>query len=615
MLIPAFAILLIACAAIYYQYFFKKSSWGFAAKTIVVEPFNVVNESDQNIGALPDMIKYLIIDDLLQSSRENVHVFSQKDFELAHDVKAEKPELIVSGALTVKDFDYELKVILSRPGEKKDVLPFSFGDPSALLKTIITEITRSILTRIERPELKVTTFTDRWGAFEQFYEGEQAWEKLDITKASEKLRAALVYDNNFVLAKVRLAQVVLFNGSRLEAQELIHSVRPHLSLLSRLDSLRVEAIQARLEGDLFEEISILQDIYNTFPTRKEFAYDVAEAFYEICEIDKAIEYYNKALLLDENFARAHNHLAYCYSHRGQHEKALYHFRKYARLDSTANAFDSLGDGFMAAGKLDSAVWAKKQGIQLDPRLSYLWGSLGYINIRQGKLTEAEQNIQKYIDFSDRADRKARGIFRKALVEHCRQNYAAALDGCMSAQAVYDSTDLVTRDHDLHWLLGLLYLKFNEPEFARAEIDQMEQIINLYAINDTNYRMGIYKNYLALKIFEAAYRGNEAEMLTYMDRFDGPIQSKIKDHGSPFDLAYVNTTFGELLMTEQINRPDLAEARLKLALNYNPDYALAHYDLWQLYLKTGDAEKSMDHHNKFKLLWQQADEDVKGIYGF
>jgi len=182
-------------------------------------------------------------------------------------VKAEKPELIVSGALTVKDFEYELKVILSRPGEKKDELPFSFGDPSALLKNIITEITRSILARIERPELKISTFTDRWGAFEQFYEGEQAWDKLDITKASEKLRAALVYDNNFVLAKVRLAQVVLFNGSRLEAQELIHSVRPHLSLLSRLDSLRVEAIQARLEGDLFKEISILQDIYNTFPNR------------------------------------------------------------------------------------------------------------------------------------------------------------------------------------------------------------------------------------------------------------------------------------------------------------------------------------------------------------
>ena len=67
--------------------------------------------------------------------------------------------------------------------------------------------------------------------------------------------------------------------------------------------------------------------------------------------------------------------------------------------------------------------------------------------------------------------------------------------------------------------------------------------------------------------------------------------------------------------EPINRPDLAEARLKLALNYNPNYALAHYDLWQLYLKTGDEEKSINHQNKFKLLWQQADEDVKGIYGF
>jgi len=78
-----------------------------------------------------------------------------------------------------------------------------------------------------------------------------------------------------------------------------------------------------------------------------------------------------------------------------------------------------------------------------------------------------------------------------------------------------------------------------------------------------------------------------------------------------------TTHYSLLTTHHspINRPDLAEARLKLALNYNPNYALAHYDLWQLFLKIGDEQKSMDHQNKFKLLWQQADEDVKGIYGF
>ncbi|MFX0201550.1 MAG: tetratricopeptide repeat protein [Candidatus Hodarchaeota archaeon] len=158
-----------------------------------------------------------------------------------------------------------------------------------------------------------------------------------------------------MLAKVRSAQVFLYGGDRLEAQRLIHEVQPHLPALSRLDSMRVEALGARLEGDIFGEISILQDIYNSFPTRKEFAYDVAEALYEICDIDKAKYYYEKALQLDKNFARAHNHLAYCYSHQGQHEQALYHFRKYVELDSTANAFDSMGDGFMAAGKLDSAA--------------------------------------------------------------------------------------------------------------------------------------------------------------------------------------------------------------------------------------------------------------------
>jgi len=68
------------------------------------------------------------------------------------------------------------------------------------------------------------------------------------------------------------------------------------------------------------------------------------------------------------------------------------------------------------------------------------------------------------------------------------------------------------------------------------------------------------------------------------------------------------------MNNQINRLDIARVRLEMALEYNPNYALAHYHLWQLYRKIGNSEQANEHYDKFNKLWKGADPIVKQIYG-
>ena len=186
----------------------------------------------------------------------------------------------ITGDISTKNIGYQVNISLIKNGVKQETIPLIFADPSVLLKGSIASFTRKILSEMNKTGIKVSTFTDRWEAFEKFFLGEKAWKKLEITKAENLFRSSLVYDPTFVLAKLRLAQVLLFSGSTLEARDLMNNIEPHKHELSRLDSLRVEAVHARLAGDVFDEINILQDIYNRFPSRKEYALDVAEAFYE-----------------------------------------------------------------------------------------------------------------------------------------------------------------------------------------------------------------------------------------------------------------------------------------------------------------------------------------------
>jgi serine/threonine protein kinase/tetratricopeptide (TPR) repeat protein len=589
-------------------------------KSKVVKDIIVYEKLDNDTShnqPIYDMFRYLFVDDLLQSSE--INIFSKSEFDFLYPGKT--PEITIEYQIIIQDIGFEIDIVFHNP-LKKTIFNFyqndyritsHIFDPSILLSSEISEITSQLLQILKIPHKNKSTFTKSWDAFEYFYEGEKAHNKLDITKAHEYFRSALNIDPNFVLAKVRLADVLEFYGSYSEAQELIKSIKPKLGLLSDIDSIKAESLLARLNGDVRKEISLLRNIYNRYPSRKESAFCIAEAYYELCDITNAIKFYKKTLHLDETFPLAHNHLAYCYSHLGEHKKALHHFKTYVSLDGTANTYDSMGDGYMATGNLDSAVWAKEQGIMIDPKLAYLYRGLVYIHLRRGSTQKAMTNADKYLYYAYSNERKAIGLYLKALVEYEKHQYTKSLTLCLKAKELFDSYDLVSRNHELHWLLCLIYFKLNRMEEARKEINEMQSLIITNNINETNYRAYIYKYTLDLLAYQAANNGDIISLLNIIKQFDGPLKNKVKDHGSPFDLAFFNNDFGELFLYPKINREDYAEERFRKALDYNPNFAMAHYNLWQLYKNSNKINKAKEEREIFANLWRDADINLKKLF--
>jgi serine/threonine protein kinase len=577
---------------------------------IVVDKITINDKSVKDAPLIKEMIEYLLTDDLLQSST-NKNILSRKEFNLLYPKNI--PEMFIGGDITTQDYGFILRVSINKP---RLGLPFNFFDDVHYISdkiydesNILTEVIPKISQQIFGLEKKKSTFTKLWDAYVNFYQGELAWQKLDIPKAKLFYQKALDIDPSFILAKLRLASVLSFEVINVYASELVTSIRPYLNMLSEIDSLRAEALSARVSDDFQKEISILRKIYNRFPSRKETAYEVAEAYYRVCDIQNAIDYYKKALILDKDYALAHNHLGYCYTHRGMHEEAIKHFRIYLELDSTANAYDSLGDGYMVAGLLDSAQWALGNAIKLDSSLSYIYWSLFEVRIRQGKINEALSATNKYIYYTYSPDAKARGLFFKGLAKLCKNELNYALQYCELALQTHDASDVFSRNHELHWLLARIYLRLNKIKAFERELSQMKNIIKENNINETLYRRYIYKYYNHLKACQAARFGKLGDLKNIINLFNGPIKNKVSDAGSLFDLAFFNTAFAEILMESTIERYEMAEQCLLLALDYNPNYALAHYQLAKLYEKKKYFVKAKYHVEKFLNLWKDADKDL------
>jgi serine/threonine protein kinase/Tfp pilus assembly protein PilF len=581
-----------------------------AGNTIVIEPFKRQGIAPEENQLTEKMLEYLIIDDLLQST--DMTVMTASEFGLLNRDVGMIPQLRIKGNLHISAFSNAIRIFIERPeGGTTDVYT-TFADPVVLLTGKLTEITDEIMAVFGNPTRRKSTFTGRWDAFVRFFEGEQAWQRLEPNEAQHAFEAAIDIDPEFVLAKLRLAQVLNFSEKRVRAQELIREIEPFLGHLSYVDSLKARALEANLTGRLQDEITIRRKVNDRFPVRKDSPYELAEAYFTICDIKNAQRLYNKALELDEKFAKSHNHLAYCYTHLGQHKLALKHFRRYVELDSTANAFDSLSDGYLAAGKLDSAEWARNAGISIDSTLEYLYRSMCYIHIQQGRFKDAEKCIQKFQQRVVDKDRQARSHFLKGLVEYYRRNYAKALSFCLQSIETHDSRDIVTRDHEVHWLLGQLYLRLGEIQKAKNELAQMQRIVDEYDINANNYRRDIYKLRCHLKASIALHEGHLTEMYDCIAIFDAKIKFKIKDHNSSFDYAFFYNSFGEMFF--EIGEWTNAEKYLNLALDYNPSYFYAHHNLYKLYRERNQPLKADKKLAAMNSLWADADPDVKKIYG-
>lgn len=575
-LYPALIAILILSVFYAYWLFFKTNKERIVKKEIVINVDEKNHTDNENRILDADIIRYLLIDDIMQSS--DAIILTRNQFnKIYHENDEQKfvPRLDIQVTIVNHDFNYELIITkTNNPLEGKSIKKtYDFTDPSELLISKTKQVTKFIL---DKDTLFVSTFTNDWDAFTNFYQGEKAWIKIDVNKALRYFNRACSIDSGFTLAQLRLSEIYRFNGNNVYATELLNSIMPKLNELSKADSLKALSIKNKIAGNFREAIKNIRQIVTYLKARKEPYYDLAEVYFELRDIENAKRNYEYALELDSNFIQAINHYAYCFSHTGEHEKALLYFRKYVSIDSSANAYDSFGDGLLAAGKLDSAEWAKNEGLRIDPELSYLYSGLTNIQIRQKRFDAAEKSINKYLGFQSSSEALSTGYTDKAFLYFSKGDLKMALDTCLKAKGYHDAFDLSSRNHKMHWLLAQIYLQTGETKNFDKELEDMDSLIVQYSINANNYNE-LLKFNLHLKALESYALQDEDKIIEIANYFDSELRDKVKDWGSPFDPAFFFSEFGRMLP----GHPQEARKFLTKALDYNAHYAPAQDHLSKL----------------------------------
>jgi serine/threonine protein kinase len=302
-------------------------------------------------------IEFLIQENLLRTG--NVSTIGKSEFRVikeSDDGVEYVPKLYIKGELSRSKAGYELLIIYESSGKIIKDTTVTFNEPVTFLQKVLPVLSASILAYKNVKMENKTPICTSWDAFTSFLKGRKAWHRMDKTTAKSEFEKALYYDPEFTLAKLKLLEVLKFEGGNtLGIDSLITGVKKNMSNLSDVDSVRLMAVEYTILGSYLKSVSYYKQIAEKLPYDKFSFYEIAEAYYQLVDNDNAIEYYRKSLSIDPDFTLALNHLGYSLLNKYKAEEALGYFRRYVELDSSANSFDSMADGFFAAGLIDSAI--------------------------------------------------------------------------------------------------------------------------------------------------------------------------------------------------------------------------------------------------------------------
>jgi serine/threonine protein kinase/Tfp pilus assembly protein PilF len=564
-----------------------------------------------------------IIDFLLQrslSASTNLNILIQDDIPV-YKKKTESIEATARNPLLAIDMEVFPKasgfsLILSIRNKKKSYrqtfeckgfLDF-ITDKIEKIHSFISEKSDGLVKGIDRNRAVTQISTGNYDALNHFLKGEEAWKKLNTNEAYSEYKTAIENSPEFSLAHLKLAEVHLFREDQEDAKRCLNKALEHKNGLIEYDLHRLEALLARIESNAAKERQHLAILTEAFPFKKEYLYEFGESYFFQGDAEEAIKHYLKALEVDPNFAKAHNHIAFCYSWTGNHELAEQHFKRYVELDKTANAFDSLAYGCMFAGNYLEAIEAVEEGKGLDPDLDYLYTNLCKNYILTGQLEKAAQSIDQQAKITDREATRFNALFYKALIEFSRSDLEESLQELTPVIEIYSDEIYANRLEESpalpFWLRGMIAAEKGDSKTLKAMLDYMDRKIAKGGVNATNFSP-IYKFYIHLKILEGHLEKDQESVMRHIAE-GKRIEKKMGHWISMFDLSYFLNAYAEILM--KLGRDDEALALLDDVNRYNPYYAAAHLNLCKIHLDNSDMEKAKEEFETAKTLLAGADQD-------
>ena len=400
-----------------------------------------------------------------------------------------------------------------------------------------------------------------WDQFSQFYAGLRFFKKVEYKKAAHYF----LKSRDLLISKYYLAKIYDFDGDRNKSLNLVKAILSNANKLTPALRLKVQALNARLNFLYTDAIKNLEQLKNEFLFSKEAFFELGEAYFHHAAPIQAKKYYEQALALDEQYSEAINHLGYCHSYIGEHNKAIELFEDYRRLDQTANSFDSLGDGYFYQGYLQDAEEMKKSAVSVeDDKIAYPYQSLADIYILKDRYRQAEEALREYERLEPTRQAKAYALAKRAFFQYKNRKYQRALAFIDQSLETFDPRDINENNAEAHWLKGLILLKLNKVEESKAQLEWLRAFKNQYRLDRDNFNSP-FKYFLHLEAL-ISENENQSDKAEESFRYLIDMKNKLSYWITYYNYQFFHTEYAKYLSRNQRYKEALEELDRCLAFN-------------------------------------------------
>jgi len=223
-----------------------------------------------------------------------------------------------------------------------------------------------------------------------------------IPEAVKLLHDIIQARKDFADAYSDLARIYESQGLREDALAVMETGfehnRENYSLILDYSILLVKS------GEVDKGIQFLQKALALINTDADAWIQLGMAYTAKGEIQKALEYYEKALALDSTNALVYDNVGFLhfslYLKTGRTEEnaaAMENFQKAIQLDPRlVSAYNGLGGAYKAAGQLDKAIKTWEKSLEFDPDFGFSLYNLGVAYLERGNKASALKCLERYL---------------------------------------------------------------------------------------------------------------------------------------------------------------------------------------------------------------------------
>ena len=167
-----------------------------------------------------------------------------------------------------------------------------------------------------------------------------------------------------------------------------------------------EDINKLIEQQKFDDaIKICLSLTETYPSSALLNINLGQCYFELGQIEPAIESYQRAIEIKPECAEAYFYIGMLLKDKGELEAAIEHYQKVIQIDpNSAAAYNNMGVVLRDIGNPDSAIKHLKQALNLDPNCAETYNNMGNSFSDKGNHEAAIKNYQQAIKINpDHAD--------------------------------------------------------------------------------------------------------------------------------------------------------------------------------------------------------------------